>query len=220
MKIKFLNSKSFVIPTEIKFLTEHTILIKGIDVNLKGFKLYNENDLLIGDYSDYKTLYRTIESGYILSNDKSIYQEDNYVYIPTLEEIKQMKIIELSDTCQNIIYNGVDIELSNGKEHFSLTIEDQLNLFGKQAQLLTNADRFEYHSDGNSCKYYPKEEMKEILETATKFVSYHTTYCNSLFQWIKSLDDIDKIKSIKYGDKVPSEFESEVLKDYNILMGL
>ena len=51
----------------------------------------------------------------------------------------------LSATCEQVITSGVDVELSTGTEHFSLTEKDQINLFGKQAQLAAGEEKLEYH---------------------------------------------------------------------------
>lgn len=220
MDIKFLN-KDDILQGELEGISEHVVQLSNIEQNLSGFQvMYNGN--LLGDYSQFKTLYRTVKNGYQLSDDGFVYMEPETIppYVPTLDDIKEQKISEVSNTCQQIIFDGIDINLSIGEKHFGLTIEDQLNLFGKQSQLISGEEKFEYHADGESCIYYSKEDMLKIIESAMKFVSYHTTYCNSLFQWINSLENKEQIEKIKYGDDIPEEYQSEVLKDYIVLMGL
>lgn len=121
---------------------------------------------------------------------------------------------ELSAICERTIYAGVDVELSSGVEHFSLTEKDQINLFGKQVQLSGGAKQLEYHQDGMPCKYYSADDMQVILEKALAYVSYQTTYCNSLFQWISSMEKASELDAVRYGDPIPKEYQSEVLKDY------
>ena len=55
--------------------------------NLSGFKLYTDKDDLLGDYSDYKTLYKQETDGYILSNDGSVYKKVEYIAIPEFEPV-------------------------------------------------------------------------------------------------------------------------------------
>jgi len=124
------------------------------------------------------------------------------------------KKAELAKACEETIYAGIDVELSVGKEHFSLTEKDQINLFGKQAQLSTGADRLEYHQDGQPCVFYSAADMTSIITEATKFVSYHTTYCNSLFMWLKGCTKASDMAEITYGAAVPVEYRSEVLNAY------
>ena len=81
----------------------------------------------------------------------------------SIETYRAEKKKEISQICQNTIYAGTDIEISSGKEHFSLKDEDQLNLFGKQAQLTAGSKKLEYHEDGNPCRYYSAEDMQRSL---------------------------------------------------------
>ena len=133
--------------------------------------------------------------------------------VPTLEEVKAMKLQEIGLACEQMIYAGVDVELPGGTEHFSLTEKDQINLFGKQAQMAAGTERFEYHQDGHPCRYYTKEEMQIIVEVALGFVTYHTTYCNALNIWIRTMEDADAVDVVTYGSDIPEEYQSEVLKD-------
>lgn len=133
-----------------------------------------------------------------------------------LDTLKELKRAEISNTCAETIGKGIDVELSIGTKHFSLTDRDQMNLFGKKDQMKSNTelDKFEYHSDGEPCVYYSREDMTKIVETAFSFVSYHTTYCNSVFDWIRKLESAEEVRAITYGDYIPTEYQSEVMSDY------
>lgn len=137
-------------------------------------------------------------------------------YVPTLEELKELKKSEIAMECENIIHSGIDVNVSGQWEHFSLTTNDQLNLFGKQAQILAGEIQFEYHQDGYPCRYYSLEEMQEIIRASMEHVSYHTTYCNSLNMWIAGVETKEELDSIFYGADIPEEYQSEVLKTYLI----
>lgn len=185
-----------------------------------GFQMLTEHGAVYGDYSGYTTVYRVLDDGsVILSNDGNVYVEPVPVPIPdpepvSLEELQAWKQAEVSAACEAAIYSGVDVELSSGMEHFSLTEKDQLNLFGKQAQLAAGADKLEYHQDGHPCRYYSAEDMQKILSAATQHVSYHTTYCNSLNMWIDGAASADEVNTIYYGAGIPEKYQSDVLKDY------
>ena len=127
---------------------------------------------------------------------------------------KKVKREEISAACESSIYNGVDVTLSGGTEHFSLTEKDQLNLFGKQAQLAAGVTQLEYHQDGRACKYYSAEDMQAIIGAAMQHVSFQTTYCNSLFMWLESCTKASEMAEIVYGCEVPVEHQSAVLKVY------
>ena len=152
------------------------------------------------------------ESGIV---DKNITFYAQMKYIPTLEEVKSDKKTEISAACEKIIHDGIDVVVPDGTvEHFSLLANDQINLFGKQAQLAAGATHLEYHQDGHPCRYYTAEEMQMIIKAAMEHVSYHTTYCNSLNMWIAGAETVEELNSIYYGADIPEEYQSEVLKDY------
>lgn len=124
----------------------------------------------------------------------------------------------LSAACEQTIVSGVDVELSVGTEHFSLTQNDQINLFSKQAQLASGAEQLEYHQDQTPCKYYSAEDMQKIIAKAMAWVSYHTTYCNSAFTWLESCEKASDMDAVQYGADIPDEYCSEVYKDYKKTM--
>ena len=144
----------------------------------------------------------------------------SFQYVQPLDELKEQKISEMSTTCNTTITNGFDVTLSTGTEHFSLKTEDQLNLFGKQAQISQDASvisenkGYEYHQDGELCKYYSLDDMLLIINTAMAYKSYHTTYCNSLFRWIEQMNTKEEVNAVYYGIEIPEAYQSEVLKDY------
>lgn len=223
MLIKFLNQNS-IVKGNVKKVNNHVVQITGTDQNLSGFDLVTKSGAIWGNYEDYTTLYRTIDNGFQLSNDGSVYVEPEPVpepepYEPTLDEMKQQKINEVSAACKETIYAGVDVELPTGTtEHFSLKEEDQINLFGKQAQITAGVTQLEYHQDKHPCRYYTVEEMTAIITAAMQFVSYHTTYCNSLYTWINAVTNKEVLQEITYGVSIPVEYQSEVLQTYLLSM--
>ena len=53
--------------------------------------------------------------------------------------------------------------------------------------------------------------MTLIVAQATQFKTYHTSYFNSLKNWVESMESIAEIGEVSYGDPVPAEFCSVVL---------
>lgn len=189
-----------------------------------GFELLTPKGTVYGNYQDYTTVYRQLDDGgIILSGDGRVWAPPPESLPPdpvpepdppTLEEVKAEKRREISMVCEQIICSGVTVQLADGPEHFSLTEKDQLNLFGKQAQLAAGAQRLEYHQDGHPCRYYTADEMQAIITSAMEHVSYHTTYCNSVNMWIAGAETVEEVQAIFYGADVPEEYQSQVLKDY------
>lgn len=173
----------------------------------------------------YETVYLQEGNTVYLSNDGSVYAPpmppepvpDPEPYIPTLDEVKASKRAEISAICEQVIYSGCNVTLTDGNlYHFSLTEKDQLNLFGKQAQMAAGVDQVEYHADGQPCRYYSREDMENIIGSAMWYVSYHTTYCNALNMWIAGCQTVEDVQEIYYGADVPEEYRSEVLQAYLI----
>lgn len=150
------------------------------------------------------------------------YNEDNTTIIQkwtlkdyyAIGQLRTKKLEEVSSACESTIYSGINVELSDGESHFSLTEKDQINIFGLQTKIENGQTKIEYHSDGNPCKYYSIGDIQILITEAMKYVSYHTTYCNSLNMWIKQASTIDELNSIYYGIEIPEEYQSEVLKSY------
>ena len=188
-------------------------------------QLYTAGGILATILEGWTTVYRSDGQTVYLSDDSSVYQTPDpdtggeilppEPYVPTLEELQAAKKREISQACENAIYSGVDVKLSDGStEHFSLTEHDQLNLFGKQVQLAAGTTELEYHADGQPCRYYSAKDMQIITSMAMAFVSYHTTYCNAVNMWIAGCETADEIQQIYYGADVPEQYQSDVLKAY------
>lgn len=168
------------------------------------------------ELTGFATEYRRVDACLVLSNDGSVYPGEVHQEIDqvkALEDAKAQKKNEISMICNSTITAGCDVKVGDSVEHFRLTTDDQLNLFGKQIQLMGGATRLEYHEDDNPCRYFSQEEMQNIITATMAFKTYHTTYCNALNMWIKGAETMEEVKSIVYGCEVPVAYQSEVLKD-------
>ena len=54
-----------------------------------------------------------------------------------------------------------------------------------------------------------------IANAATNYITYHTTYFNSLKAYIKSLRSINTISKVRYGMDIPERYQSDVWKEIN-----
>lgn len=193
------------------------------------FKLLNTNsieyeiaNISVISEDEYKQLLEAIDKGeeisipikadnIIAANDNVIVNEEEII---TLEYLKTQKIKEMSHICNQTITNGFDITLSDGKEHhFSLTTQDQLNLITLSAMVTAGETTIPYHADGELCKNFSINDMENVIHTATVFKTYHTTYYNSLKEFIESIQDRNEVSNIYYGITIPNEYQSEILKE-------
>ena len=129
---------------------------------------------------------------------------------PTIEEIRESKLLEMSGVCEQMIYNGVDVELSTGTKHFSLEPNDQTNIDGIFSAITLGATEYPYHADGEPCEMYSASDIVTLYVAAKGFVTQQTTYCNALRQWIKREDRIEALSAIQYGDTLPSDLQTSV----------
>lgn len=185
-------------------------------------QLYTDGDILATTLSGWTTVYRDEGQTVYLSDDGSVYvppADPEPVtppepYEPTLAELQAAKKQEISQACEQAIYSGVSVTLTDGStEHFALTEHDQLNLFGKQIELSAGVTRLKYHTDGQPCRYYDAADMQLIVTAAMDYVSYHTTYCNSLYSWISGAQTAEEIQQIYYGAEIPEQYWSDVFRD-------
>lgn len=185
--------------------------------------IYTENGTEATTLYGYDTVWKQDGNTVWLSNDGSIYTppsppepvETPEPYVPTLAEVQAAKKAEMSAACEQIIYHGINVTLSDGAtEHYSLTEHDQLNLFGKLSQITAGATQLEYHADGQPCRYYSAADMQAIIQAAMWHVSYHTTYCNAINMWIAGCQTVEEVQEIFYGADVPEKYRSEVLDAY------
>ena len=153
------------------------------------------------DLNEFKRLRALLDANQVISTNEA------------LEEAKEIKIRSLSVACKNKITKGFSLLLSDNKEHhFKLTIEDQLNLMSLENQLNSEQNTFVYHSTNNPCRVFSREDIKKLVKTFRFFTIYHTTYFNAAKHYIKSLTDIEKIKSFSYGLDVSSCVTDAVVK--------
>ncbi len=131
----------------------------------------------------------------------------------TVQAARAEKIAEMKAACDMAIVSGFDIELSDGLiHHFSLQVVDQLKIAKLNERALNGVEELPYHADGEVCKYFPKEDIMAINANMEYMVEYHTTYFNSLKFYLNNIFNAGRILEIKYGDPIPEEYRSDVLK--------
>lgn len=127
-----------------------------------------------------------------------------------IESLRAAKLNEMSTICQNTIFNGADITLSTGEEHFSFKLEDQTNIDSMFNAVTLGAEKYPYHSDGNQCKMYSASDITTIYVTCKTFVTQQTTYNNFLKAWIERETNYTTLNEIYYGQELPSDLALEM----------
>lgn len=131
----------------------------------------------------------------------------------TLEEFKTYYKEQIGKQCTAAIENGVDVETSLGKKHFSYTIEDQSNI--KDLVITASITGFAlplpYHADGEACEIYQSKDIMNIYMELSSNKTYHTTYCNILNLMIAEAKDMISVKEITYGMELNDKRYIEIL---------
>lgn len=206
----------------IEFKSDSNIVeLKGdFPIKTTGFTLSRIGQNDNWDYSTYTTVYREIEGGVQFSNDGSVYVEpqptpDPEPYVPTLEEVRERKVIEMNNAQQAIIAQGIDVTLTDGTvENFTLTDHDQTSLMGLQTQVAQGAEQIPWHTSDQSehCKFYSNADMALITTAAMSCVTWHVTYFRDLRIYIRSLTTKEEVEAVAYGMDIPTEYQSDPLK--------
>lgn len=145
---------------------------------------------------------------------------ENYLTSDNIDIVREAKIAEMSKICEANITYGFDIELSDGlSHHFSLNVSDQLKITKLNDRAIAGIKELPYHADGEVCKFYTKEDIISINTQMENLVEFQTTYFNSLKNYINGIDNISDICEIEYGDEIPYQYQSDVLKSLYELMG-
>lgn len=130
-----------------------------------------------------------------------------------LEDYRNTKLSSLSEACNQAIIAGMDVETTEGTEHFSLEETDQINLTAALSAVEQGAKGYPYHADKKLCRMFTVVEIKSIAETATKHKLYHTTLCNHLLTWARRVTTVDELEQITYtAQNLPTDLAQNMAK--------
>lgn len=115
-----------------------------------------------------------------------------------MDALRSAKEAELSAACNAAIVAGMDVETTQGTEHFSLQETDQINLTTAYNAILSGAKCYPYHADGALCRMFTAEEITAISNASISHKLYHTTLCNHLLTWVRRAETEDELNGISY----------------------
>lgn len=132
-------------------------------------------------------------------------------YQPPLEEIRADTIADLSAACNAGIVAGMDVETSQGTEHFSLEETDQINLTTALTAVQAGASDYPYHADGQLCRMFTAAEIQTIAQASVQHKLYHTTLCNHLLTWARRAETAEELAGIAYtADGLPEDLAANM----------
>ena len=206
------------------------------EVFSEGFQLLNEhNNSVMGNYSDYTVLYKASEEDeknvFYISNGEIYVEHDtdtdnsNDTQVELTPEeleqqklenfirVKQSKIEELRNICQEKIEDGVYVD----NKKYSYTIQDQSNILNAMNLAKETGLEVPYHADDEPCTLYDYSTIASIYMQQQMNLTENQTYFNQLKQYINSINDVeqaDDIIAIVYGQELTGEY----LDTYNTII--
>ena len=128
-----------------------------------------------------------------------------------LDEIRADKLEEISSSCNAAITAGMDVETTQGTEHFSLQETDQINLTTALSAVQSGAAGYPYHADGQLCRLFTAAEIQAIAAASVKHKLYHTTLCNHLLTWARRAETKEELSGITYAaDGLPEDLAANM----------
>lgn len=71
-----------------------------------------------------------------------------------------------------------------------------------------------YHANNTSCKLYSPEQITELYIAEKTNLTRHETYFNQLKMYVLTLDNIEDVQSVNYGQELAGIY----LENYNEIM--
>ena len=131
--------------------------------------------------------------------------EDN-----ALSVVMSAKLSEISNACNAVIVNGVDIKFGEETVHFNLSIEDQSNINNLFRVVELGGTENPYQADGGVCRIYTAAEIAAIYIAAQTLITTQTTYHNELKQYVQTLTSAEEVSAIQYGMTLPEPYLTEM----------
>lgn len=128
--------------------------------------------------------------------------------------VKQAKLAELSQACNQAINAGTQVEVSTGMESFTYSLDDQANVSEMATAVTLGADGYLYHANGGKCRLYNFPEIVTMYVALSTLKTHHLTYHNLLKQYVNSLTTTKEIEAVRYGQNLAGEY----LEQYGQLM--
>lgn len=148
---------------------------------------------------------------YKLVDDQVVERTEEEIAADRLPAARAAKESELSAACNAAIVAGMDVETSQGTEHFSLQETDQINLTTAYNAVISGSANYPYHADGQLCRMFTAEEITAISNASISHKLYHTTLCNHLLTWARRAETAAELDGITYAaDKLPEDLAANM----------
>ncbi len=133
-----------------------------------------------------------------------------------IEKLKQSKIISLSATCEQTIYAGLELELSEGTERFEYKDKDRENIETMFNAIVLGAEKYPYQSEDGKCRVFTKQDIITLYSSLSSLKTSQLTYYHQLKDLVNTLETAEEINAVTYGQELTGEY----LEHYNEMMAV
>lgn len=151
---------------------------------------------------------------YKLVNGAPVLRSEDELEADILPSLREAKHAEISAANELAIYAGIDVETTQGAEHFSLTDKDQINLAVAKNAVDCGDTEHLYHADGKEYRSFTADEIRKISQAAMDHIMRCNIYCNHVFAWINESNS-SELDAIVYGSSLPEHFSNNIKKLLN-----
>lgn len=179
--------------------------VKNMESNPDSEKWFSGIQVTIIPYDDIKDQVASIKETLKIDIDTEAMSADEY---------KNYVIDQMSQDCSNAITNGVDVETTQGKLHFSYAFTDQLNL----KTLVMTAEKglsYPYYTSDSECHIFTAEDVISIWANCEGNLLYQRAYFNSLMEYIKTMDNKEDLAKVKFGMELPKDYSDKMNESIN-----
>ena len=147
---------------------------------------------------------------YKLVDGKAVERTEEEINAERLPKLKQSKITALSATCEQTIYNGLELELSENTERFEYKDKDQTNIKAMFDAVVLGAEKYPYQSEDGNCRVYTAQDIITLYTSLEGLRTAQLTYYHQIKDLVNTLETVEEINAVTYGQ----ELEGEYLQHY------
>lgn len=140
---------------------------------------------------------------------------NNFIDINSMstEEYKAFLLQKVSEACQDDIYAGDFIQVTDGLKKFTYKMEDQQNLANAMTIISQGGESLTgipYHASGEACSLFPVEDIVNIYFALQIRLTQKQTYCNMLNMHINDLQSKEELLECSYGMDLPENLQKQM----------
>jgi len=217
---------------QILITQDNLVMFGGTTIEESSIEISNEKYKCWIIYNDNVSQLRAIDADYVLKDVDSIpsnLEARAYIYnsdtgliedAKDIETLKAEKIAELSQYCQEIIFDGIDFAYGEeDTKHFSLNLVDQVEIQTMLLQLKSGNALTTWHNDDGSCEIWSAEKGLAFGTQAMIYItSAKTRFNTGLRPYVLSLTDKEEVKAVTFDTELSAEVEAEIANIVSVWM--